>query len=76
MYHPDQLHRTIVEPSVAASPARMGGCLVDGCRCRDARIVSHRRAAFFAFLARQSGETADRVIAVDPAWSVLTGGIA
>lgn len=76
MYHPDQLRHTIVEQSVTESPARMGGCLVEGCPCRDARIVSHRRTAFFAFLARQSGETADRMIAVDPAWSVLTGGIA
>jgi hypothetical protein len=32
--------------------------------------VSHRRAAFFAALARRNGETADRVIAADPAWTV------
>ena len=76
MYHPDQLRETSVDQPVVASPVQVRGCLVEGCPCRDARIVSHRRAAFFAFLARQSGETADRVIAVDSAWSVLTGGMA
>ena len=39
-----------------------------GCPCKDARFVSHRRAAFFAAMARRTGETADRIIAVDPAW--------
>ena len=43
-------------------------CLVAGCPCKDARIVSHRRAAFFAAVARQHGETADRVVAADPSW--------
>jgi hypothetical protein len=43
-------------------------CLVAGCTCKDVRIVSHRRAAFFASLARQHGETADRLITVDPDW--------
>lgn len=43
-------------------------CLVAGCPCKDARIVSNRRAAFFAARARLAGETADRVIAADPAW--------
>ena len=46
------------------------GCLVEGCPCKDARIVSHRRAAFFAAVARQTGETADRLIAPDPAWRI------
>jgi hypothetical protein len=41
-----------------------------GCPCKDARIVSHRRAAFLAAVARQTGETADRVIAPDPAWRI------
>jgi len=43
-------------------------CLVDGCSCKDARIVSTRRAAFFAVRAQANGETADRVIAVEPDW--------
>jgi len=43
-------------------------CLVAGCTCKDARIVSFRRAAFFAALARHNGETADRLVTVDPDW--------
>jgi hypothetical protein len=45
-----------------------GACLVDGCPCKDPRIVSHRRAAFFAAVAREHGETADRTVAMDPDW--------
>ena len=45
-------------------------CLVSGCPCRDARIVSKRRSAFFAAWAKDHGETADRVITVDPTWSL------
>jgi hypothetical protein len=41
---------------------------VSGCTCKDARIVSHRRAAFHAAVARRNGQTADRVIAPDPVW--------
>ena len=48
-------------------PARRA-CLVAGCPCKDARIVSHRRAAFFASWATTRGETADRVVAPDPGW--------
>jgi hypothetical protein len=51
-----------------ASPARRA-CLVEGCTCKDARIVSHRRAAFFSAWAKNHGETANRVIKADPAWS-------
>jgi hypothetical protein len=47
-------------------------CLVDGCTCKDARIVSNRRSAFFGALARGRGQTADRYVAPDPDWS-LTG---
>ena len=43
-------------------------CLVAGCHCEDPRIVSHRRAAFFATLAKRHGETADRTIEPDPTW--------
>jgi hypothetical protein len=66
MYHPS-VQTQATEPSVLAPTRR--ACLVDGCPCKDARIVSHRRAAFFASIARGRGETADRLIAVDPAWS-------
>lgn len=50
------------------------GCLVEGCPCQDARIVSHRRAKFFAHLAAAHGETADRVIAPEPGWEIPTEG--
>jgi hypothetical protein len=46
------------------------GCLVDGCPCQDARIVSHRRAKFFAHLAVIHGETADRVVRPEPGWEI------
>ena len=52
-----------------SQPARRA-CLVDGCPCKDARIVSPRRASYFASVARSRGETADRVVAVDPSWSI------
>ena len=45
-----------------------GACLVSGCACKDSRILSYRRAAFFASVARRSGQTADRIIAVEPGW--------
>ena len=50
------------------------GCLAEGCPCRDARIVSHRRAKFFAHLAAAGGETADRVIQPEPGWKIPTEG--
>lgn len=46
------------------------GCLVDGCPCKDARIISKRRAAFFAAQARQNGETADRAVAAELEWRI------
>jgi hypothetical protein len=49
-------------------PARRA-CLVAGCSCKDARIVSHRRAAFFAAWAKDHGETANRTVEPDPTWS-------
>jgi len=49
-------------------PARRA-CLVDGCTCKDARIVSQRRAAFFAAWAKDHGETANRTVEPDPTWS-------
>ena len=46
------------------------GCLAEGCPCRDARIVSHRRAKFFAHLAVVNGETAQRVVAAEADWAI------
>jgi hypothetical protein len=71
VFHPDQINYPQIQYAEAVAivePSRMGACLVAGCPCKDARIVSHRRAAFFSALARRNGETADRVIAPDPAW--------
>ena len=57
-------------PRSEADPSRRSGCLAAGCPCRDARIVSHRRARFFSHLAVVNGETADRVMAPDPDWQL------
>jgi hypothetical protein len=43
-------------------------CLVDGCPCKDARIVSTRRATYFAIVALANGQTAHRVVEADPSW--------
>ena len=45
-------------------------CLVDGCTCKDARIVSRRKAAYFAARAQVTGQTADRVIAPQRGWRI------
>jgi hypothetical protein len=68
MFHPNQIRTG--EAFELIVPRRSRGCLVDGCPCKDARILSHRRAAFFANVARQAGETADRIIAADPDWRI------
>ena len=69
-FHPDQFNIVILdEAAIPSSPPLRSACLVPGCPCKDARIVSHRRAAFFAALARQTGETADRVVSADPTWA-------
>lgn len=75
MFHPDLFRIEYLEdaPPSATTTAASRGCLVAGCTCKDARIVSHRRAAFFAAVARRAGETADRVIAPDPDWAFSTG---
>jgi hypothetical protein len=62
----------VLDQSAARARA---ACLVAGCPCKDARIVSHRRAAFFATVAREHGETADRVVAPDPDWRLPLAGI-
>jgi len=70
MFHPNQLRTG--EAILIAEPGRPGACLVAGCTCKDARIVSVRRAAFFAAVARRSGETADRRIEPEPGWTIPT----
>ena len=45
-------------------------CRQEGCTCQGVRIVSARRAAFFAAVARANGETADRQIAPEPGWRI------
>ena len=57
---------------VATAHTARRACLVEGCPCKDARIVSHRRAAFYAAVARRSGETADRIIAAEDGWRIPT----
>ena len=52
------------EPVQPALLAR-GACLVEGCPCKDARIISARRVAFFSQWAREHGETAERCIEPD-----------
>jgi hypothetical protein len=53
-----------------AQPIHRAACLVEGCPCKDARFVSRRRAAFHAAMARDRGQTADRLVPVDPGWSL------
>lgn len=60
-------HIEIVE---ANETRARGACHISGCTCKDVRIVSHRRAAFFAYVARRSGQTADRVLAAEPDWRI------
>ncbi len=48
------------------------GCLVEGCPCKDARIVSRRRTAFFAALAEQHGETANRAVSPELDWRIAS----
>lgn len=57
-------------PAAPATVHRSKGCLVDGCPCKDARIVSLRRARFFATVARGRGQTADRSIAPEAGWTL------
>lgn len=53
-------------------PATRQPCLNPGCTCKDARIVSRRKAAYFAARARITGETADRVITPQRGWRIPT----
>jgi hypothetical protein len=43
-------------------------CLVDGCPCKDARIVSRRHAAFVAAMAVSRGQTAARAVPLEDDW--------
>ena len=70
MYHPDQIHFALIEDQAPPNPPKRSACLVAGCPCKDARFVSHRRAEFFAALARRTGQTADRVVSPDPDWAI------
>jgi hypothetical protein len=70
VFHPNQIRTG--EPLPIVHPAPAGACLVAGCTCKDARIISYRRAAFIAAMARRTGETADRLIAPDPDWRIPT----
>jgi hypothetical protein len=54
---------------ITTLPARRA-CLVEGCTCKDARILSSRRASYFASVAKARGETADRVVEADPSWAI------
>jgi hypothetical protein len=54
--------------SQLTSPQSRSTCLVAGCSCKDARIVSTRRASYFASVAKVRGETADRIIEAEPGW--------
>ena len=62
-----------IDSSAGTDTQRLrSACLVAGCTCKDARIVSSRRARFFADLARAHGETAMRVIRPEPGWTLPT----
>jgi hypothetical protein len=60
------------ETTETIAPATRRACLVEGCTCKDARILSLRRASYFASIARSRGETAGRVIAADDDWLLPT----
>ena len=55
----------------ATDPPVRPACLVPDCPCKDPRIISSRRVAFFAAWAKDHGETADRVVTPDPAWPLM-----
>jgi hypothetical protein len=60
----DRLTRPIPEHAGRA------GCLVEGCACKDPLFLSHRRARFYAHLARINGETSRRVVRPEPGWEL------
>ena len=70
MYHPDQIHIVMLDDETPPTPPTRRACLVAGCPCKDARLLSRRTAAFFAAIAGRNGQTADRVVAPDPEWAI------
>lgn len=60
------------ENTITDSLPSRRACLVDGCSCKDARIISHRRVAYFASRARANGETADRIVPAEAGWRLPT----
>jgi hypothetical protein len=58
------------QTSITDQTASRSACLVAGCSCKDARIISTRRVAFVASLARANGETADRMVPVEAGWRI------
>lgn len=65
------------DDSTTTNTEPMGrACLVAGCACKDARIVSPRRAAYFAVMARSRGETANRIIGADHEWRLPSAAVA
>lgn len=63
---------TTTETTETTAPVTRRACLVEGCTCKDARILSIRRASYFASTARARGETADRSVAADADWRLPT----
>src|SRR4051794_24268154 len=63
-----QAHETI-EIEAVETQVR-GSCVADGCLCKDARILSYRRAAFFAAVAQRRSQTADRIVAPESGWRI------
>ena len=63
-YNPNG-NRTVEQPAPVYTPS-VGGCKVEGCTCKDARILSRRKLEFFRALAQQRGQTVDRVIRARP----------
>ena len=62
MYYPPG-YRPASQPAPVITPT-VRGCLVEGCSCRDARILSYRKLEFFRALAKQRGQTLERVVPV------------
>ena len=60
------------DASLIATSSLRAACLVEGCSCKDARILSPRRAAYFASIAAARGQTADRAIVADDGWRLPT----
>ncbi len=60
------------ETTITDTQPSRRACLVDGCACKDARIISTRRAAYFASQAIATGETADRILPAEANWRLPT----